>query len=335
MKRIIGHFPRAVPLTMLALMAVGGQAGPALAAEASATEPLTAVRGWVPAAQPMVVRVGPGVTHLALLDAAGRPLEDKDIAAGPDGMVDIRPVFATQLNIAGTYAVAAAVRGAALGQFSGTPLIVSVRADTRRGAAPGPMVTRILPLTYARIETDLGEMMLAFYWDAAPNSAEFIARLASEGFYNGLTFHRIEKGFTAQTGDPRGDGTGGPGMALQPEFSNKTHKRGVVSLSRVTDPSEGPGVPPRPEYAATGGSQWFISLSDVATKQLDRKYTVIGRIVTGLEVLEKLEKVPVDEKHNFMPEQPVIVRRVTVVPVTANDNPYAQLREMDALTGGN
>jgi peptidyl-prolyl cis-trans isomerase B (cyclophilin B) len=97
------------------------------------------------------------------------------------------------------------------------------------------------------MSTDQGDMTIAFYYDAAPVTVGNFLKLASEGFYDGLAFHTIVPGWTIQSGDPKGDGTGGPGYTLDAEFSTRRHDAGVLSMSRMRDPLEDPttGVAPR------------------------------------------------------------------------------------------
>ena len=111
------------------------------------------------------------------------------------------------------------------------------------------------------------------------NSFIFLAR---EGFYSGVTFHRVMRGvlgrpdFVAQTGDPTGTGSGGPGYSLPPEFSDEPYVRGTVGMARVGgDPN-------------SGGSQWFITYNDRYQSALNGQYTVFGKVVEGMEVVDTL-----------------------------------------------
>ena len=90
------------------------------------------------------------------------------------------------------------------------------------------MVYRLLPLQYAVMSTDRGDMTIAFYYDAAPVTVDNYLKLAAEGFYDGLPFHTIVPGWTIQSGDPKGDGTGGPGYNIDAEFSTRRHDAGTI-----------------------------------------------------------------------------------------------------------
>jgi cyclophilin family peptidyl-prolyl cis-trans isomerase len=127
----------------------------------------------------------------------------------------------------------------------------------------------------ARIGTKHGDIVFRFYPDDAPaHSAAFI-KLADAGFYDGLAFHRVEPGFVVQGGDPRGDGTGGPGYQLNAEFNKRPHVRGTVAMARSA----------RPDSA---GSQFYICLNDA--KFLDGQYTVFGQMVEGFEALDAIRR---------------------------------------------
>jgi cyclophilin family peptidyl-prolyl cis-trans isomerase len=146
----------------------------------------------------------------------------------------------------------------------------------------------------ARIETDLGTMVLRLFADRAVNTVNNFVFLAREGFYDGTIFHRVIKDFMAQGGDPTGTGTGGPGYRFGDEFHpNLTHdKPGILSMANA-----GPN---------TNGSQFFITY--VPTPWLDRKHTVFGELVEGLEVLNSIR--PRDPSR---PEYPgVKIIRVTI-----------------------
>ncbi|MBY0371299.1 peptidylprolyl isomerase [bacterium] len=128
--------------------------------------------------------------------------------------------------------------------------------------------------TRARIEIQTTRGSLEFQMkEQAPLLAVQITRLARQGFYNGLTFHRVVPGFVAQGGDPRGDGFGGPGYLVRDEVSMLEHDRGTVALA-----SGGKD---------TGGSQFFINLAP--NHHLDGKYSVIAEVTRGMDIADKLE----------------------------------------------
>ncbi|WP_414656116.1 peptidylprolyl isomerase [Ferrovibrio sp.] len=111
--------------------------------------------------------------------------------------------------------------------------------------------------------------------DLAPNHVRRIKELVRQGFYDGIVFHRVIRGFMAQTGDPTGTGTGGSGQKLKAEFSREPHKRGTVSMARTNDPN-------------SADSQFFICFADAPF--LDGKYTVWGQVVSGMEYVDLIKK---------------------------------------------
>ncbi|MEP0825241.1 MAG: peptidylprolyl isomerase [Nitrososphaera sp.] len=134
----------------------------------------------------------------------------------------------------------------------------------------------------AVINTTQGIIEIEFFPNAAPNHVENFIKLAKDGFYNGTLFHRIVPGFVVQGGDPntKGDdsdrstwGQGGPDYTVNAEFNDIPHERGIVSMARTTDPN-------------SAGSQFFIVLSDA--NFLDGQYTVFGRVISGMDVVDKI-----------------------------------------------
>jgi peptidylprolyl isomerase/peptidyl-prolyl cis-trans isomerase B (cyclophilin B) len=126
---------------------------------------------------------------------------------------------------------------------------------------------------HARIKTKKGDIVFSFYpHDAKQHSAAFI-KLARAGFYNGLTFHRVEPGFVIQGGCPDGNGMGGPGYNLAAEFNSKSHVKGTVAMARSSNPN-------------SAGSQFYICLGDA--KFLDKQYTVFGQTTAGQEVVDAI-----------------------------------------------
>ncbi|MGN6103315.1 MAG: peptidylprolyl isomerase [Devosia sp.] len=122
----------------------------------------------------------------------------------------------------------------------------------------------------------------------APNHVERIVTLTKQGFYNGLKFHRVIAGFMAQTGDPKGDGTGGSSLPdLKAEFSNEPFVRGTVGAARASDPD-------------SANSQFFIMYGDGSF--LNGQYTVFGKVVSGMEFVDNIKKG--DEADNGMVTDP-------------------------------
>jgi peptidyl-prolyl cis-trans isomerase B (cyclophilin B) len=130
----------------------------------------------------------------------------------------------------------------------------------------------------AEIHTEKGVMKVNFFEaDASGTVANFI-KLSKEGFYNGLTFHRVIPDFVIQGGCPDGTGAGGPGYTIKCELTgnNQYHDRGVLSMAHAGKD--------------TGGSQFFICHNRENTKHLDRKHTVFGKVVEGIDVVDKIRK---------------------------------------------
>lgn len=121
-----------------------------------------------------------------------------------------------------------------------------------------------------------GRVVIELRPDLAPNHVTRIKELARAGFYDGLNFHRVIDGFMAQTGDPRGDGTGGSGKGrLKAEFSKEMHLRGTLSMARSSDPN-------------SADSQFFICFED--TPHLDGQYTIFGRVVEGMAYVDNIKR---------------------------------------------
>jgi cyclophilin family peptidyl-prolyl cis-trans isomerase len=131
----------------------------------------------------------------------------------------------------------------------------------------------------AVIETDKGNIRVELFTKEAPLSATNFIQLAKGGFYEGLTFHRVEPGFVVQGGDPSGNGTGGPGYTVPAEIG-KPHLKGALAWARTGDE-----VNPQ---RRSSGSQFYITLE--ATPFLDAGYTVFGQTLEGMDVVEKIRK---------------------------------------------
>ncbi len=126
-----------------------------------------------------------------------------------------------------------------------------------------------------RIATEHGDILLELFPDDAPMHVAAFLKLVDDGFYDGLTFHRVEPGFVIQGGDPDGNGTGGPGYRLPAEFNARKHLRGTLAMARSSDPD-------------SAGSQFYICLGDA--RFLDGQYTVFGSTVAGLEVVDAIRR---------------------------------------------
>jgi len=132
----------------------------------------------------------------------------------------------------------------------------------------------------AVLDTRLGVVKLELFASETPITVQNFVKLCKSGFYDGLVFHRVIDGFMIQGGCPRGDGTGGPGYAIKDEFvpSLKHGAPGTISMA-----NHGPD---------TGGSQFFITLAP--TPWLDGKHTVFGRVIEGIDVVQSIGKVQID-----------------------------------------
>lgn len=152
-------------------------------------------------------------------------------------------------------------------QSSALPL----EKNKRLSKFPGILKPEDLQQKVARIQTAKGNIDFEIYPEASMAASNFII-LASNGFYNGLKFHRVEPGFVIQGGDPKGDGTGGPGYQFPDEPVRRDYSKGIVAMANA-----GPD---------TNGSQFFIMLDD--HPKLPKNYTIFGKVLSGMEVVEKI-----------------------------------------------
>jgi peptidyl-prolyl cis-trans isomerase B (cyclophilin B) len=129
----------------------------------------------------------------------------------------------------------------------------------------------------AEIHTEKGLMKVSFFEKDAPNTVANFVKLSKSGFYNGLTFHRVIPDFVIQGGCPNGTGAGGPGYSIDCELDgdNQYHDRGVLSMAHAG--------------RNTGGSQFFICHSRENTAHLDKNHTCFGKVIEGLEVIDKIK----------------------------------------------
>ena len=127
----------------------------------------------------------------------------------------------------------------------------------------------------AVITLDNGKQVrIEFFPQDAPKTVENFVTLAKKGFYDGLTFHRVEPGFVAQGGDPKGNGTGGPGYQIKAEFNKQKHLRGTVAMARS-------------QHQDSAGSQFYICFKPAPF--LDGQYTVFGIVTSGMEVVDGIK----------------------------------------------
>lgn len=152
------------------------------------------------------------------------------------------------------------------------------------------------------ITMDTGEVIkLELYPEIAPITVENFEKLVKEGFYNGLTFHRIIPGFMIQGGCPNGTGTGGPGWTIKGEFAangvknDLKHTRGVISMARTAVPD-------------SAGSQFFIMHADAP--HLDGQYAAFGKVVEGMDVVDRIAATPTGWADK--PVTPVVIEKIEV-----------------------
>jgi peptidyl-prolyl cis-trans isomerase B (cyclophilin B) len=290
---------------------------------------LIPARQWVTPSQPLQVTVkSPAQVTLLLSDFTGSTIAPTGPVDLRDGQsIDLKTVFPT-LTKAGTYLLFAVPSRKdemlSPANFVGTPLVIGVREDKRLGAPSGAMVTRIEPLQYVEMTTDAGPMTIALFYDAAPVTIDNFLKLIEQGFYDGLTFHTVLPGFTIQTGDPKEDGTGGPGYTIEAELNARKHDAGVLSMSRMRDPLEDPatGIGPRQEFANSAGSQFFICLDYQHTQQYDRFYTAFAKVVGGMDTVKAVAAGPLADPKQGRPVKPVVMQKLIVKNVDAEHNPY-------------
>lgn len=161
---------------------------------------------------------------------------------------------------------------------------------------------------YAVIETDFGRIKVLLYTEDAPITCRNFIRLAEQGFYDGLTFHRVVRGHVIQGGCPKGDGTGGPGWTIPLEITRHKHIEGAVGMARGADPN-------------SAGSQFYICLAP--RPHLDGKFSVFGQVVEGMDVVHKIGGVEVEERWVELsdgrrvalhrPKKPVRIKRVRII----------------------
>lgn len=162
---------------------------------------------------------------------------------------------------------------------------------------------------HARIETEMGNITIEFYEDDSPTAVESFRLLAENGYYDGLTFHRVVEGFMIQGGDPRGDGTGGEsawGGSFDDDIDRNSalyrrgYRRGIVAMA-----NSGPD---------TNGSQFFVMHGN---SRLQPNYVIFGNVVEGLPVVDALASAPTARSSSgemSRPTQPLVMRKVVILP---------------------
>ncbi len=148
-------------------------------------------------------------------------------------------------------------------------------------------------MSEAIFHTNAGAVTVKFFDDDAPKTVENFRKLASDGFYDGLAFHRVIKDFMIQGGCPEGTGRGGPGYTFEDEFNQNKIVRGALAMANA-----GPN---------TNGSQFFIVTTEAAP-WLDGKHTVFGEVTGGMDVVDAIENTNTD--HSDAPKEPQVIERV-------------------------
>jgi len=174
---------------------------------------------------------------------------------------------------------AGATRGAPTSAAATTPTAAQTGggstpvSNKKTYSAPPPMTIDANKKYFATIKTEVGDIKLELYPQDAPITVNNFVFLAREGFYDGLTFHRVIPGFVAQAGDPQGTGRGGPGYTIKDEVNSRKFLDGTIGMAKTAAPN-------------SAGSQWFIDYAPQPS--LDGKYTAFGQVVEGRGVLDKI-----------------------------------------------
>ncbi|MCK4404069.1 MAG: peptidylprolyl isomerase [candidate division Zixibacteria bacterium] len=171
------------------------------------------------------------------------------------------------------------------------PEEVTEAEEATKPISEEPIVREKNPIVV--METNFGTIELELFWDKTPKTAENLLRLVISEFYDGLTFHRIIPNFVIQGGCPVGDGTGGPGYSIDFEKADTKHLKGFLAMARSQDPN-------------SAGSQFYICLK--ALPNLDGNYVVFGKVVKGMDVVDKIAGVETGSRD--MPKEKVIMTKV-------------------------
>lgn len=176
--------------------------------------------------------------------------------------------------------------------------------DTSSHTTSGSSGETLKGTYYAELEMeDGGKIVMELYADIAPITVTNFVKLVQEKFYDGLTFHRVVEGFMVQTGDPKGDGTGGSAETIFGEFAangfenNLSHTRGVISMARRGNP-----------YFDSASSQFFICHGD--STFLDGQYAAFGKVISGMDVVDRIASVPVKGE---TPLEKVVIKTIRMI----------------------
>lgn len=174
----------------------------------------------------------------------------------------------------------------------------SGKTNMKQYANPPKMEINTNKKYNATLNTSKGIIELNLFASENPETVNNFVFLSKDGFYNGTTFHRIVKDFMIQGGDPKGDGTGGPGYKFNDEKITRDYKRGILAMA-----NSGPN---------TNGSQFFIMQKDTP---LPKNYVIFGEVVKGMDVVDKIADTPTEDNgmgEKSKPTEPVIIQSVTI-----------------------
>lgn len=151
----------------------------------------------------------------------------------------------------------------------------------------------------AKFHTTKGEFTVKLFTDEAPVTVNNFVFLAREGFYEGLSFHRIIESFMIQSGDPKGDSTGTPGYSIPDELSTEmNYEEGIVAMANASKPN-------------SGGSQFFICTGpDAANLNREPNYTIFGRVESGMDIVQAISKTPLK---NNLPTEKIIIKKIDII----------------------
>lgn len=167
-------------------------------------------------------------------------------------------------------------------------------------SSPPPQVLDPKRKYKALLTTSKGKIDIELFANETPKTVNNFVFLAKEGFYNNTIFHRVMKGFMIQGGDPKGDGTGGPGYKFEDEKITRDYKRGIVAMA-----NSGPN---------TNGSQFFIMHKDYA---LPKDYVIFGRVVEGMDTVDKIAEIPTAD--NSQGEQSKPTERISIESISIEE----------------
>jgi len=170
------------------------------------------------------------------------------------------------------------------------------RGDKKWGAPPALALVEGKAYT-ATLDTSQGSIEIKLLADIAPKTVNNFVFLATQGFYDGVIFHRVIKGFMIQGGDPTGTGTGGPGYRFDDERVVTPYQLGTLAMANA-----GPN---------TNGSQFFIVQGPSGT-HLPPQYTIFGQVTAGMDVVDKIAETPVGGRENSTPKTQVVINKVSV-----------------------